>query len=992
MIPISLEVSAFGPYPDCVEIDFDQFKNAGMFLISGKTGSGKTMIFDAITFALYGKASGSLRKTDQLRCDSSDKTVATYVVLKFLFKNRIYEIKRNPKYSIEGRKTAKSPQAFLTCPDGLIIEGVSEVNQYIEKMIGINDQQFRQIAMIAQGEFSKVIHAGSDEREKILRTLFSTQHFVTQENVLRERVRELESNVSIYKAKKEQIEESLPEQFDLQMEVGEVKVLQQKQDDYKNEKDCLIKKIAVMKRDNLDIMTYQNLLLEKEKLTNDGLQYKELEWLLSLLQKCNIIYPHMSMLNQLTQEEQSLSQLLNENKTHVLNKEESFKQIEEQYLSIPQLKEQVVQLEQIERKYIEQINQYSEYLNFITQLEQTKQKLNDFNNEKERLDIALIEKRKQFDVIQQKHATLPSLEKELLLATHSIKQYIQIRDAFMELKELALNNLNLKTDLERKQQIYIDLEKIHTQKQQHAIDLNRTYMYSQAGILASMLVEDEPCPVCGSTTHPNIATTNELINQEDLEKANSDVVLANQQKDHAYHLLMDVRTQYDNRSVIYEEKLNKLNQYTLEQVLDEIIQLNNKIECIEVGINEIDEKQLIALQEECKTIEQTIALVQENIGQCTNTISNVEGKLVVFKGYESIDVETVKKQYDLNTISLGQLKTSIEQIELAFNDVKQALAILQNEKINIKEQLKSCHSKIKSKDDEVQSLLCQHEITMDQYHQSIVKIDSLHSEQIRLNEYKQKLVEVDSKINLLKPQVEQKEILDVKAFDDVLETLEKKMFLNESELKQRESIIEVFVKNHELLDKLAMQSGDMLHELEIINDVKDMFVGNNNQKLSFERYVLASYFEQILVYANVFLSKMTQGRYMLYRRSVATAKNSKQGLELDVFDVENGTTREVTTLSGGESFKASLSLALGMSQMIQSTSGGISIQTVFIDEGFGTLDSESLDQAIQCLMEVQSSDKLVGIISHVDELKMKISNQIIIDRKDKISRISIKLD
>ena len=881
MMPINLTLSAFGPYPNQININFESFQEDGLFLITGPTGSGKTMIFDALIFALYGKTSGQMRQSDSLRCDHALNEIPTFVELTFSLHQQIYTIKRSPKYYLEGKKTPKQPTALLTLPDGKMVEGVKEVTSKVISLLGIDDQQFKQICMIAQGEFTKLIMASSDEREKVLRELFHSEVYQRIEEKLKERLKTYQDQYSLLLNKRKDYQEELniEEDGDVYLErkrkiIQELETRIQKQEKQKEEFNQQIQLY------HLQNQRLQNLKENKKRYQDLILQEKDYQKLfkkIQLLKKAKETnYDYLS----LKQQEAKINQMKNKReetlqKYQTLEKESQVLEQKYQTLSLKQQEnQQLFKQIQEQKQLIEAVLQYQHYYQNLQELKQTYHQLKKentlFNQKKEKLqtsierDLETIQSEKQIEttckLLQQDYQKINNQK----IKIHQLSQYY----------DELLQAIEKRSDL---QEEYVHLEKEVDDQRKHYQQLEKLYFRKQAGIFASQLKDNEPCPICGSLHHPHPA----LLEKEDISKEKLD-----QQK--------KVVTRFENKLQEHVQQL-LLQKQKIEMKQQQIKQLSTELE-----IEDVDKESFI---------------------KALDVISK--------------DEKEMKKKYLQYQDELKYIQKLKKSVELSQKDMVVYLQKEEKQKHQL-EQLQIQIHQLSGKLDDTKKV----------YEMSQLQDQLLEFER----SYQEKIKEV--------------------------EDLQNKYTLKEKLIHQIETINKKLEKDEEIYQRYL--------------DLYNLSSGKNEARVSLERYVLATYFEHMLLYANRIFKQLTQGRYQLIRKDEAEKGRKQQGLELDVFDQESGQLRGIKTLSGGESFKAALSLALGLSRMIQEYAGGIELNTLFIDEGFGSLDSQSLDQAMNCLMELHQDNKFIGIISHVSELKDRIDRQIIVDRKQKQSVIHVR--
>ena len=1013
-------MNAFSTYHKKTVVDFEEMIDHGIYLISGPTGSGKTTIFDAITFALYGAASGSERSQSHFRSDFALPDEETYVELVFEIHNQIYTVKRSPSYTRVGFKTAKPANAFLTF-DNVTIEGTKEVNAKINNLLGVDEKQFKQIVMIAQGEFTKLIYASSEEREKVLRHIFHSTPLLRFEELLKEKTKtykeqytlSLQTLVSQFQLL------SFPDEFFNQRKDGfhpsyiddsyayNDKLLNEYNE--KNNEYLLLKEDYSKQSDKYNALFQKNesVLRLKEienKYSTLLKQEDEMKRCLYDIQKLKDIQSHANMLYNYTHIQSELEKTKLSYESSLKNHDvllKTFEDVKKKYETIDTLTKQkedsIVEMtkikEQIKAKadYIQKTNDYKKYENEHQLL----------LKKEEDVKAAYEKLKKRMDRDSENVNNLPVLEIELSNMENQVAESNNRKIAIHELSDLYDQLQHLVDE-------HYDHSVIYKKKSDNYLTLFHKYQSEdekfkrgQAGILAMMLNDNEPCPVCGSLHHPHKASKQEdILSSNELDSLYNQVENAKKEKEDAYQdvlLLNQRQSEITARIEVYKNQLritDELSKEVFIRVLSDIIQitkqLTKKYEKINTEIEYL--KKIKRSLENSKTdllkFENQLSGIQNNIHEKEKQMNNLKGQidsLNIENTDKDYDSELAVKQKDLNTLekqideiqtryhrisqdvslsshTIDQLKISINDLSLKYEDIsltvntfiKETFKDIQEYEyyknnvslLNIKEkQYQNYHIEKKSLEDQLQSLQSYKDETV-----------------IDLTEYKKELDEKEVNMNAVYKQANELSLLHSK---------------NDALIKKLES---VYKKNQDIFTSYTMYQ-----------DLADYTSGKNPQRLSFERYVLSSYFETILEFANIELLKMSQGRYALYRKTqIKGAK--QQGLDLSVMDYETGALRDVQSLSGGESFKAALSLALGLSSMIQSYAGGIELNTLFIDEGFGSLDSESIDKALKVLLDLRNDNKVIGIISHVSELKERISTQIIVEKGKKGSYLHIEKD
>lgn len=921
MRPLKIIMSAFGPYAGRVELDLNQLGTHGLYLITGDTGAGKTTIFDAICFALYGEASGKVREGTMMRSKYADSAIPTEVELTFENKGKKYCVKRNPEYlrpSKRGQKEIKQgANAELIMPDGEIITKERAVTEKIREIIGVDRKQFSQIVMIAQGDFLKLLLAETKERQVIFREIFKTGTYDVLQNKLKEETHYLENSYSELKnsvaqyidglsSKKESAYFSLIENAKQgTMTVDEVLTLI----DQIDEED---------KKDNLELEKQSGELEQKIIEINTNLSQWE-QW------------------NKAEKRIQESQKKFNE----LINKQTLLKE------SLENSNEQNKILEDINREVIEIEAQYPEYEVY----DQTKNSWN---------ECKLILKKAQSQLLSEKEeetAIKKQLEsfKEELKDKQTVYQTQQKQTSLLETlnqnyQELVALNEGLKqvdllkNNLQQAQQLYIEAAEDLQNKQNYYQCLNQAFLSEQAGILASKLSEGSPCPVCGSTHHPTKATLSlEAPSEEMVKKAKKEVDSALKVAEQRSAEASQLKGSYEAKN---EGVLSKLPEELKNQNKDEVkleIKKRKSHRQEEIADLKLQMKQTEKEIQRKEELEALILKKEKELESIHNQVSNTE---------TIISAETAKE---------AQLLIQKKHVEekLRFTGKEESVQFVNQKKKEmdrIRKQIESVKKEFEKTENDIRFLTG----TMKELEQSL----------------KDKPKGVEAEIQQhLKEGMLQKETLIHKQKELHARTVQNEKF-KASLQKQGEKLAEIQKKLSWMRSLSSTANGSLV----------------GKEKVTLETYIQMTFFDRIIQRANTRFMMMTQGQYDLKRHVGATGGNAKSGLDLDVIDHYNGSIRSVKTLSGGEAFKASLALALGLSDEIQSLAGGIQLDTMFVDEGFGSLDSESLSQAIAALNSLAEGNRLVGIISHVAELKEKIDRQIIVKKeKSKGSSVQIVL-
>lgn len=1010
MLPKKLTMSAFGPYLQTVKIDFENFINNGLFLITGPTGAGKTMIFDAIMFALYGVSSGSERSSEQFRSDLASNDILTYVELEFVLHKANYKVKRSPKYYLTNRKTPKMPTAILTMPDGKMIEGVKEVNLKIKELLGIDDKQFKQIVMIAQGEFTRLIYATSEEREKVLRNLFKTDNLGLLQERLKDEVREYKSKYDLLFSQRNLLYQNLNlENNEINLEeyikeyqekiVKEEKQYRQEQNKY-NKKN---QELNFYRLINQRFEQLEQLKNKYEKIEKQRDDYTALKETITKLKKATKLQNSYNQAKNTKINLDKLTLQLDELKKELSDKQSILKAQSEKYQQIPNFRNQLAN-EQIEyEKLLETKKRFNEYQKDILEKEKIEKKWNLLKEKNIELENKLAKYNKLIEKDTITISRLDSLKSKYELTNQEYEKIHQ--------HKLEIHTLNSEYDnyvlsdyscCELREQ-YQDIEKDYQYEKKIYDDIEHRYRISQAGILASQLQDNQPCPVCGSLDHPHLASIDcQIVDHDDLKKAK-----------HKFDRFIERRNEVFNELMLKQKETelmkNHLDENAKRLGIDE--ELGKEVFIKVLGSVNIKERHLLKTAKEIseeisylKKLKVSVEKYQNDVEQLNKTvdknnilIQEYQAKInqLIGRNSQNDDLKDFDNSQIVKTIKVTQDKITsltnlITEIEQKHQQIKEVTISLNSKQETLKKQIVEQSNNYKQYFSDYQINLKQLFENEKVFLLALKEIDSLETLENKYRNYLVSKETLEKQIMQLEKELINQSKTDLLEYEKEVKILKEELDTKAKQLNIHQAQFLTIKKTVTDINKIDKKLSKSYDKYKCYLDLSEVASGKNQYRISFERYVLAAYFENILVYANILLKRMSQGRYQLYRRDNRSKGAGKQGLDLDVLDMESGMIRDVKTLSGGESFKAALSLALGLSKMIQDYAGGIELNTLFIDEGFGSLDSQSLDQAINCLIDLQQDGKLIGIISHVSELKERIDQKIVLTRINKHTKISIE--
>ena len=923
MRPLHLTLSAFGPYAGQVEIPLEQLGERGLYLITGDTGAGKTTLFDAITYALYGEPSGDNRDPSMFRSKYAQPDTPTWVELVFSYSGKTYTVRRSPEYERPAKRgggtTLQRAEAELHLPDGRLVTKTREVTGEIVNIIGLDRSQFAQIAMIAQGDFLKLLLADTRSRQEIFRKLFPTRGYMVFQEKVKSESGALQRECEAARASVKQYIDGV--------------LCPQEDPMYPQWERAWAGELPIQETvELLEILLDQDR--ERDTQCSEELEQLDGEW--------KAVTALLAKAEELEKAQSQLEEALARRETCKAQWEAAQQQLEAQTAQAPQLEGLRAQLADLEAELprYQELEQLRQNLTAQTQsIRQQSTWLEEQENEQRRRE-------KELELWRQERAGLEEAgaQRERLLGqqTRAQEQSQQLE----ELNTLLAGCRQARVNLEGAQKRYGVARQKAQAAQEDYTGKNQAFLDEQAGILAQQLAEGQPCPVCGSLTHPTPAQLSPgAPTEEELNRVKQAWEAAQQTASTWSVEAGKARTALEEREQrLRSQMAHVLPEQGADQPLDQVAQ----------SIQEAQRK------------------AQEALDQVRGQLGQVEAALA-------------RKR---------QLDTQIPQQEQRLGELEQAIA-------SAREQLAGANSRREELEGQVHTLegqlrypqADQARQEQSQLNRELQRLEKAQTEaQKRANAAQLALTGAEEAVKQLTHLVEQSQPMDLVA----QRARSQELTLRRAQLTavQRELHTRI-TTNRTALEQIQGKTAQ-LTQLEqrytwvrtLSNTVNGTLPGK--EKIALETYVQMTFFDRILRRANLRLLVMTGGQYELKRRREAAGSRGQSGLEMDVIDHYNGTQRSVKSLSGGESFQASLALALGLSDEIQSSAGGIRLDTMFVDEGFGSLDEESLGKAMGALGDLAQGNRLVGIISHVSELKEKIDKQIVV-RKDRTggSRVEI---
>ena len=1057
MKPIKLIISAIGPYAgELPPIEFDAFEEKGLFLISGDTGAGKTTIFDAMCFALYGTTSGTYRDTKNLRSEYARDSAQSYVDFYFSHQGREFHVWRQPSYERQKQRGSgvilEKEKAILYEEGQAPIEGLTQVNNAVKELLHIDDKQFKQIVMIAQGEFWDLLNAKTDQRTEILRTIFLTSGYKNIEYRLKDRMDEsfrikVNAENSIIQhfedVSANEEDELFDELEDLKNRAGRSKsawnldeildVMERLILSDRERLKCIkadlekaeaeLKKhneeLALAKTNNRSIEKRDKLEKEKEELEK---RKTEIDGIILLLDKqkkaTRNVNPSYAAWTKKCDEVSLTQKQIQAAESNLETAEAAAKQAEvaldgakKQEPEVEILKQTISRIDDEEQKY-QQKEDLEGKLKELGEL--------DKNIVTEEADLKEYEKslKEKIKALTKTVKELKGKPAELIEAKNESEKLTGlVADLDAIIDEQVPEREKRKKALSKKQKAFLDMRAQYEEASSRREEAEHILEDSRAGILARKLVEGEKCPVCGSVHHPEPAKLKEAsISEDDFKRLQEEEAELREKKNNA-------NTAAEIAKTSLEEFEGQFRITILDCIENPLLDMDMKEESLE---------ELIKAVKEAKAQVETMA--KENIKKCNSldkdceTLKKAEKDLETAQGDETEKLNLKKEELDENKQKIKQelteTKATLKTLEkLSFPDWKTAkkerkqaetkkkkilddITKAEEEKKKADNNVTAARSELKTlngslkqqkKDEEALRKKLDKEVSANGFSSveemliCVVKEEDITSSDKVVNEYNQAVATNKKQLSDAESDAKGKKVIDIEALKAVcdeqsanVDLIRKNCNNSENRISTNEEKQKSILDRKEELEKARKENGICQRLYNLVKGT------TGNGKITLEQYIQAAGFDGIIAAANRRLLPMSDGQYELYRQEDSLGKKSNNFLDLEVLDNHTGHRRPVGNLSGGESFKASLSLALGLSDTVSSNLGGVQMDALFVDEGFGTLDRKSIDSAMEILINLTGSNKLVGIISHREELMENIPQQIKVRKTRDGSQITVE--
>ena len=1005
MKPIRLELKEFGPYKNEI-IEWDKIINEPIFLITGKTGSGKSTLFDAITYALYNKTTGG-KDIASLRTKTALDKDKTQVNFDFELSGKKYRIERTLAYLKAGNKNLTSGKvALMQYNDGkleVLATKEQEVKEKVEELIGLDDKQFCQIIILPQGKFKEFLLSKSSEKKETLRSLFNTyfyQKFVEQ---LQEQAKKIDSS---HKQKEKELITRF-EQFDIEEELTKFEylkdenfeeilgIINSQEETVKNEKKELLKlersfskekeKFIELSKLNDKFTQLKNNKLELEELSKKEDYYSrlklEVEKLKELQKSKDKIIEYASLLTKKMKLKKLEEALLNEEDKYKLDLDTNKKlalELNAQKTDIEELRK-----ETIDYKFF--YNNFNELILAKNNIEIYSKTLEELTLKKEtykELDSSLkVAKESYLEDIEEKNildGSIGKLKLEVLKKEQDVEKLEEYNNKLSE-----VNDKSVKLTIDKKQLEELEIEKKKLEQEVELLNKNKEQEILNDFLLK--LHEGDDCPLCKQKIEhlpdiPDLAVVDESI-EKSLQKVNKDII------------------QLETLIKKDEEEIGKIS--TLLKNLGDTINFKAKEELLQLEDElKAENIKLTDISKVIKTSEDKIKGLNREIGELSELFKNedeikqnhleAKNKIEQFEKNVKIELDDFADYYEKIQSQVEDFDNTCNVLKNNSNELLVRKTRLETEQKNNKTNLLEVSKRIENiVDSFTNSKLNKYYVSLEMAEEDILELNNLEDYEFQINKFEDAKKIIVNSVEKLEEELKELNQPDLEEEQQKLQDIESQV----NDFIEKVAILNTRLENNKkLYKKIHSEYIELLESSKEIREIiafSDVVSGKTENRKSLETYVQGYYLDLILVAGTKRLLQMTNDRYRFVRRDEKSKGGGLQGLEIEIHDIYLNSTRIISSLSGGELFLASLALALGLAEVIQNESGGISLETIFIDEGFGSLDAETLDIALTTLIDLQSYGRNIGIISHVSELKERIRPKVEVYSKDNYAKIKM---
>ena len=1017
MKPILLTIEAFGPYRDSVTLDFNELQDHSMFLIAGPTGAGKTSILDAMVYALYGEPSGEVRKTDAIRSDFAEPHRMTRVDFSFAIGDAQYRVERLPKQMVAkkrgtGMREQNASATVYEKKDGewkVIATSAAAIRDTIQQIIGFRKDQFLQVVLLPQGEFRKLLVASTSEREELLHTLFRTELYRKLQEVLKTAYDEAKAGVEENLTKQTAFIQSIPHDGATPMlTIEHVRELLANRGSHRDT-------LAIDRDEAVNMVEQFNVLRNQWSLYNQAQQS-----LTEATLKLDLVKARETERINLNEKVQFLNSLA---PTHELYKQYIEKQAVLKTLeqALSDAEERVKLATQHETKCLEvysglegQAESIQAKRTTLAQFQQQAEKFDELDVLKKEFStlhssLEEFDSKKSEDALAKQRELVETLENDL----ESSRKQLQDKNKFLEATPVIQGQLNdlhryselleeiskVQKEIDDKGQTLVSLDEIVQVAKVHLERLEHLMQEGLAFELVHLVVDNEPCPVCGSTDHPQLAAKPEIYpTKDEIEEARiaRDAALQKQASEVGQQKTLVIRLDELTKQVDAQVSTLKLSidgfsekkfasvQQDLLAKMEQLTALRGKSELLSKTIADKEHKLKVA-RDKLATLELAHNELLKNLHDLEIRISSVQANIdALSKTLPTTNMAAWQKQLESLdsdiTVYDEQVKVGKTNLDAAREQLNAKRGRLETLSSQVKEETKNFNLMYKNYTQSLQTISLAEDDFVEAL-RDIKEIETYRTQLHALDEAFNKAQAVyDAALKATETVVKPSETVSDEIYATAVahrDTLVGNLAAWDKETKHIKTTLNS-------LEELETAMGEAREKVKFLSRLNDLANGGEQgfKNVTFERYVLGAILDEVVYAANLRLQKMSRNRYSLERSDYTGGGRGKQGLDLAVMDAFTGQSRPANTLSGGETFLASMALALGLADVIQSYAGGIHMDTMFIDEGFGTLDPDTLELAMETLVQLQSSGRLIGMISHVPELKSRIPAHLEVIRGD----------
>jgi DNA repair protein SbcC/Rad50 len=1000
MRPVTLSLQAFGPFSGSELVNFDHFGVAPLFLINGPTGAGKSSLLDAICYALYGQTTGSERTGEQMRCDYADETMPTQVSYLFELRGEHYRVERSPDQLIPKKRgegsTKQSHKAALYQltdeSEKLLASRPQIVNKMVTELLGLEVTQFRQVMVLPQGKFRELLTASSKEREQIFGQLFQTSVYSDIERALYEQASSIRSAKQAYDQQISGILSNVNVEDEPQLNLVMVEA-NQELTAVSAQLESVAKQYELTKNEHREALQLKQRYVTYQQAVKEQALHSQQADAIALLRaqrlravKANAIYPQYQAFQRAQQQCVTSTQklidserTLKERQTQSRLVESRQAEMDRQYLELASLNPLQYQLEQYS-KQVAELQQERQSLKAVEQrIFSNKSNVDQLDQQITHAQSKLIASEKKFEQQARQREQLPHKQAEHQKLTQQLSLYdkkITVENRLITATAKVASSL---TRWQQQQAVTIQAKELATQ-------IELSWYLNQAAELAKQLNYGDHCPVCGSCEHPQLAQfTGDPVTKADVDAAKTEWEYAQSQS--------QLRLAESHEAQLVQQKLEQEHQGLVEQ-LTLTLENAEQQQTVQQQVSQLAEQLSILSLIDLVSLEQSVLKDRQMLEQLTKTKMSFD-ELTLTLNHQLVEHQTkvddrekavpdefkargvVEQRLVATRAKIGhieQLKQNFEaELHHCHNLAAAAHAVLDHDHSNLSvsqglalEAQKGWGNALASSEFGSEELAL--EAYMDQ--ESMDKLDR------EISYYDGRSRELHGKISTLEQDLAQRNEPDLEQFVSSLNAKEQEYNQVKDRYASARSYLDRLESSNKQLQGLKKNNAELEQQYQLLGTLSEVANGRTGAKVSLHRFVLGVLLDDVLIQATQRLQTMSRGRYQLTRKSERSKGNAGSGLDLLVEDSYSGKSRDVATLSGGESFMAALALALGLSDVVQSYSGGIQLDTLFIDEGFGSLDPDSLDLAIDMLAQLRDGGRTIGIISHVTELKEQIDTRL----------------